>query len=118
MARRRVVDAGRARMQAAAQSGTSAFAESPSRVDLIYVPALGDWRAFEAALQSVAKRFFGRVRMVRASRAGLRALTSARLFLSESVPNVVVLRRGELVAQAVGVLPMMELKGILEEALR
>jgi hypothetical protein len=96
---------------------SAALATQP-RVDLIYLPPLGDWKAFEAALSSLARRFIGRVRMVRASSARLCRFTSARLFLSATVPNIVVLRGGEVFAHTVGALPMTELKGILEEATR
>jgi hypothetical protein len=105
-------------MRAAAQSGVSAAVAKSPDVDLIYVPPLGDWKAFEAALSSLARRFIGRVRMVRASSARLCRFTSARLFLSTAVPNIVVLRGGEVFAHTVGALPMTELKGILDDATR
>ena len=102
--------------QATAHSGIIAPGARPPRVDLIYLLPLGDWKAFEAALLSMASRFIGRVRLVRASRTELARLTSARVFLSNTVPNIIVLREGEVVAHAVGVLPMRELKAILEGA--
>jgi hypothetical protein len=87
----------------------------PPRVDLIYLLPLGDWKAFEAALLSTANRFIGRVR---AGRAKLGRFTSARVFLSNTVPNIIVLRGGEVVAHVVGALPMTELKAILEGTIK
>jgi hypothetical protein len=81
---------------------------------LIYLLPLGDWKAFEAALLSMASRFIGRVRLIRASRAKFGRFTSARVFLSNTVPNIIALREGEVVAHAVGALPMRELKAIME----
>jgi len=40
--------------------------------------------------------------------------SSASVFVSSTVPNILVLRDGEIVAHTVGALPMTELKGILE----
>jgi hypothetical protein len=77
----------------------------PPRVDLSYLLPLGDWKAFEAALLSTANRFIGRVRLIRAGRAKLGRFTSARVFLSNTVPNIIVLRGGEVVAPVVGALP-------------
>jgi hypothetical protein len=101
-------------MQATAHSGIIAPIGRQPRVDLIYLLPLGDWKAFEAALLSMASRFIGRVRLIRTGRAKLGQFTSARVFLSNTVPNIIVLRGGEVVAHAVGALPMTELKAILE----
>jgi hypothetical protein len=100
--------------QATAHSGIIAPIGRPPRVDLIYLLPLGDWKAFEAALLSMASRFIGRVRLIRASRAKFGRFTSARVFLSNTVPNIIALREGEVVAHAVGALPMRELKAIME----
>jgi thioredoxin-like negative regulator of GroEL len=103
-------------MQASAHSGVIVPVGKLPHVDLIYHPPLGDWKAFEAALISMASRFVGRIRLVRADSAKLCQLTRARVFLSKTVPNIIVLRGGEVVAHVVGALPMAELKGILEGA--
>src|SRR5258708_34757095 len=53
-------------MQASAHSGIIAPIGRQPRVDLIYLLPLGDWKAFEAALLSMASQFIGRVRLIRA----------------------------------------------------
>ncbi len=68
--------------QATAHSGIIAPIGRPPRVDLIHLLPLGDWKAFEAALLSMASRFIGRVRLIRASRAEFGRFTSARVFLN------------------------------------
>lgn len=113
---RRGVGATGAVMRSAAQSGIIAPVRRPPCVDLIYLLPLGDWKAFEAPLLSMANRFMGRVRLIRVGRTKLGRLTNARVFLSNTVPNIIVLRAGEVVAHAVGALPMAELKAILEGA--
>jgi hypothetical protein len=105
-------------MQATAQHEIALLAARPFSVDLIYLAPLGDWSAFEAALFSMVSRFVGRVRLVRATSTQLCRLTSARVFLSKAVPNIIVLRKGEVVAHAVGALPMTELKAILTGAIQ
>jgi hypothetical protein len=92
-------------------------ATSP-RVELIYLLPLGEWETFEAELSSMARRFIGSVHLIRTSGAKLKRFTSARLFLSKTVPNVIVLRGGEVVAHALGALPMTELKAMLESAVK
>lgn len=104
-------------MQSHARSGAIALRGSPD-VDLIYVFPAGDWQEFEAALRSLAARFIGRVRLIKAAPERLWRLTRAHIFLSKSVPNVVVVRCGEVVAHTVGALPMTELKAILASVTR
>lgn len=103
---------------AAAPCGTVVSLASQPRVDLLYLMPLGDWSSFEAALSSLANRFIGSVRLIRTKRAMLRQFTNARVFLSETVPNIVLVRGGEVVAHAVGALPMTELKAMLQVAIK
>jgi hypothetical protein len=86
------------------------------RVEMIYLLPLGNWTAFEASLSCMTRRFGRRVHLVRTSGARLCRFTSASVFLSKTVPNIIVLRGGELFAHAVGALPMSELKAILDGA--
>ena len=88
------------------------------RVDLIYLPPLGDFRRYEARLCSVADRFGERIRFMKARATELSGFTRARVFLSKIVPNIVVIRCGEVVANAVGELPATELAAILGAATR
>jgi hypothetical protein len=56
--------------------------EGLQRVDLIYLPPLGDFRRYEARLCSVAGRFGGRIRFTRARARELFRFTRAQVFLS------------------------------------
>jgi len=101
-------------MQATARTGNVVSFEKPPRVHVIYLLPPGDWSRFEAGLLSMARRFRGRVRVIRADRLELGRTSSARVFVSSTVPSILVLREGEIVAHTVGALPMTEVKGILE----
>jgi len=92
-------------MQATAHSGILAPIGRPTGVDLIYLLPLGDWKAFEAALLSMASRFIGRVRLIRAGRAKLGRFTSARVFLSNTVPNIIVLAEARSLRTRLGPFP-------------
>jgi hypothetical protein len=105
-------------MSGDAQLEIIAPVEGLQRVDLIYLPPLGDFRPYEARLRSVAGRFGERVRFTRARGSELLRFTRARIFLSRTVPNVVLVRSGAVVAQAVGELPARELEAILAAATR
>jgi hypothetical protein len=87
------------------------------QLDLIYVPSLGDFRRYEARLQDVVGRFRGRIRFTKARAGELSRWTRERLFVSKAVPNLILLRCGEIVAHAVGELPAMELSAIVSAAI-
>jgi hypothetical protein len=86
-------------------------------IDLVYVRALGDFRQYEARLMTVVERFRERIRFTKLRAADLLRLTHERVFLSKSVPNIVLLRSGEVVAQAVGDLPKRELELVVRSAI-
>jgi hypothetical protein len=105
-------------MSGNAQLEIIAPVEGPQRVDLIYLPPLGDFRRYEARLRSVAGRFGERIRFTRARARELFPFMRAQVFLSKTVPNIVVVRSGAVVAHAVGELPARELEAILAAATR
>jgi hypothetical protein len=87
------------------------------QLDLIYVPSLGDFRRYEARLLEVVGRFRERIRFTKARASELPRLTRERVFVSKAVPNLILLRCGEIVAHAVGDLPAMELSAIVSAAI-
>jgi thioredoxin-like negative regulator of GroEL len=95
---------------AAPQSATA-------RIDLLYYrpAAARDCAAFEARLRALVAELAGRARLVIAARAA-RAVP-AGVYLSPSVPTLVVIADGRLLAQAVGELPRRELRALIEGAL-
>jgi hypothetical protein len=105
-------------MPGSAQLEMTASGESVPRVDLIYLPPLGDFRQYEARLRSVADRFDGRVRFTRTRARELFRFTRELVFLSRTLPNIVVVRCGAVVAHAIGELPAAELGAILGAATR
>ncbi len=86
------------------------------QVDLVYVRPLGDFRQYEARLLAVVGRFRERIRFTKLRAGELFRFTRERVFLSKTVPNIVLVRRGEVVAQAVGDLPARELEQVVRSA--
>lgn len=86
------------------------------QVDLVYVRPLGDFRQYESRLLGVADRFRERIRVTKVRAAELSRFTRERVFISKTVPTIVLLRDGEVVAQAVGDLPARELELVLSTA--
>ncbi len=86
------------------------------QVDLVYVRALGDFRQYETRLLEVVARFRDRIRFIKARAGELSRFTRERVFVSKTVPNIVLLRCGEVVAQAVGDLPARELEQVVRSA--
>jgi hypothetical protein len=84
----------------------------------VYIGPSGDDRQFETRFQDVVRRV-GCVRVVHrsASASELARLTSDTVFLSASLPNLVVVRGGEVVAQAIGDLPTREIEAVLRTAI-
>jgi hypothetical protein len=87
------------------------------QVDLVYVRPLGDFRQYEARLLAVIGRFGECIRFTKARAGELSRFTRERVFLSKTVPNIVLLRSGDVVAQAVGDLPARELELIVRSAI-
>ena len=82
------------------------------RIELVYVCPRED-RAFEARLARAIQRIAPQVRIANQ----LLDVTRDPVFLSPTLPNVVVVRDGEVVAQAIGELGQRELEDMLGAAL-
>jgi hypothetical protein len=91
-------------------------ATGPRPVHLVYVRPVGDSRHFEARLLEIVSHFGNRVRFTRARPSELSRFTRERVFLSPTVPNVVLVRDGEVVAQAVGKLPARDIEQLIRGA--
>jgi hypothetical protein len=87
-------------------------------VDLIYLSPLGDFGRYETRLLALVGRFGDRIRFTRARAGELSRFTRERVFVSKTVPNIVLVRGGEIVAQAVGDLPASELEAVVQAATR
>jgi hypothetical protein len=87
------------------------------QVDLIYVPSLGDLRRYETRLLAVVGRFRERIRFTKARAGELSRFTREHVFVSKTVPNIVLVRCGEVVAHAVGDLPATELEAVVRAAI-
>jgi len=94
-----------------------ALDDGPQQVDLIYVPSLGDLRRYETRLLAVVGRFRERIRFTKARAGELSRFTRERVFVSKTVPNIVLVRSGEVVAHAVGDLPATELEAVVRAAI-
>jgi thioredoxin-like negative regulator of GroEL len=86
-------------------------------IDLIYVRAFGDFRRYEARLLELVERCGGRVRFTKATAGELTRFTNDRVFSSTTVPTLVLVRDGAVVAEAVGDLPASELARVVHAAL-
>ena len=86
-------------------------------IDLVYVRPFVAATAFEARLASIASRFANRLRLVKGSAIELSRFTDEAVFTSPTVPTVVLVRRGEVIAQAVGDLPASELTRLVAGAI-
>jgi hypothetical protein len=106
-----------AQLRSSAESD-AATDEQLNLVDLVYVRPLGAFPHFEVRLRDVVGTFSGGVRFTRVAAGDLVRFTSERVFLSKTVPNVVVIRGGEVIAQAAGDLPARELERIDDRAMR
>jgi hypothetical protein len=83
------------------------------RIELVYLCPSGEDRAFEARLARAIQRIAPQVRIANQ----LIGVTRDPVFLSPTLPNVVVVRDGEVVAQAIGELRQRELEDMLGAAL-
>jgi hypothetical protein len=87
------------------------------QVDLIYVPSLGDFRRYETRLLAVVGRFRDRIRFTKVRAGELSRFTREHVFVSKTVPNIVLVRCGEVVAHAIGDLPATELEAVVRAAI-
>jgi hypothetical protein len=84
---------------------------TPGPVDVFcYRPAARDFSCFEARLREVVAQLPVGTRLVFASSASAR---QAGVYVSPCLPTVVALVQGRLAAQAVGELPIRELRALL-----
>lgn len=83
------------------------------RIDVVYVRPTGDHRGFEVRLSEVAHRFGSRVTLTMGPASALARVTRERVFLSRTLPNVIVARDGEVIAEAIGDLPAREIESLL-----
>jgi hypothetical protein len=88
----------------------------PEPVDLVYLRPLGDFRQYESRLMGAAARFRERIRVTKVRPGELSRFTRERVFVSKTVPTIVLIRHGEVIAEAVGDLPARELEIVLGSA--
>jgi hypothetical protein len=107
-----------ANAQLAPSRDVAASSECVSAIDVIYVRPLGDFRPFEARLLEVVRHAGEGVRLSQIRAAEIRRFTRERVFLSKTAPNLVLVRGGQVVGQAVGDLPARELERAMSLAAR
>jgi hypothetical protein len=91
---------------------------APAALDVFcYRPGARDFTRFEARLRAAVAELGQQVRLVFASRASARPAPPAGVYLSPTVPTVVALLKGRLRGQAVGELPLWELRALIAAAL-
>lgn len=86
------------------------------QVDLVCVCPRGDFREYETRLRGVVGRFRERIRFTKVRASELSRFTRELVFLSKTLPNIVLLRCGKVLAQAIGNLPTSELEGVVRSA--
>jgi len=102
------------------EGGDASFAEVadqatvPVLVDL-WAPWCGPCRAVSPVLESLAREFAGRVKLVKVNVAEAPAL--AGRFQARGIPMLLVLRSGQVVAEHVGAAPERVLRPWLEQAI-
>ena len=93
-----------------------ATAESLPQIELLYLCPLGQFPAYETRLMEVVTRLRDRIRFRVVPAGALSRFTLGRVFLASSVPNIVLARNGEVIAQAVGELTTNALERIVRNA--
>jgi hypothetical protein len=86
------------------------------QIDVVYVRPTGDHRVFEARVSEVTSRFGSRVVLTMGPASQLTRVTRERVLLSQMLPNIVVVRDGEVIAEAIGDLPVREIESLLGPA--
>ena len=103
-----------------ADAGDGDFAEVAERskvpviVDL-WAPWCGPCRMVSPALENLARTYAGRVKLVKVNVDEAQGL--ARRFDAQSIPTLLVLRDGEVVARQIGAAPESALRRWLDDAL-
>ena len=87
------------------------------RIDVIYVRPLGDYRQFETRLLDVVQTFGADVHFASSHSGDLGRFERERVFVSTRLPNVVIVRDGEVVGQTIGDLPKRELELLVQRAI-
>jgi thioredoxin 2 len=90
-------------------------AKIPVLVDL-WAPWCGPCRMVSPALENLAREFAGRVKLVKVNVDD--ANTLARRFSAQSIPTLLVLHHGQVIARQIGAAPEPTLRSWLEDALR
>ncbi len=81
----------------------------------LWAPWCGPCRAVSPVLESLARELAGRVKLVKVNVDGSPAL--ARRFQAQSIPMLLVLRSGKVVAEHIGAAPEPVLRPWLEQAI-
>lgn len=82
------------------------------RIDIVYVKPVGNHRVFESRFHDVVKRYDSFVHVL-VGAGELALLTREAVFVSNTQPNVVVIRDGEVVAHGIGELSMREIERLI-----
>ena len=96
---------------------TPSQADGSRPFEVLYVTSRG-FRGFEQRLLEVLRPFGSLIRLTHACAGELARFTGDRTFLSTTLPNVVLIKAGEIVAATIGELPSRELVLLLSRALR
>lgn len=87
-------------------------------VHVVYALPPGDFQPFESRLRAAIRPFGDDVRLTRTRTAELCRFTRETPFLSGTLPNLMLLSGGAIVAHAVGDLPAGELELLVAGAVR
>jgi len=103
-----------------ADAGDADFAEVAERSRLpvivdLWAPWCGPCRMVSPALENLARTYAGRVKLVKVNVDEAQGL--ARRFDAQSIPTLLVLRDGEVVARQIGAAPEAALRRWLDDAL-
>ena len=103
-----------------ADAGDGDFAEVAERLKVpvivdLWAPWCGPCRMVSPALENLARTYAGRVKLVKVNVDEAQGL--ARRFDAQSIPTLLVLRDGEVVARQIGAAPESALRRWLDDAL-
>jgi hypothetical protein len=96
---------------------TSLRPSSGPPFEVVFVTPPG-FRGFEQRLIAVLRPFGSLLRLTRGDVSDLARFTRERVFLSASLPNVILIRAGEVLAATIGELPTNELALLVSRTLR
>jgi hypothetical protein len=83
---------------------------------VLIVQPLAGFSRFEARLREVVRHYGERVRMTKLNPGGLYRFTRENVFLSKTVPNVLFIRGGEVIAQTYGDFSVRELRALVHRS--